>query len=337
MPTLPAWKADGTGSTGTATVNVNWPSGHATGDFGLLIVNSSNQAVSTPSGWTAMPTGNGTGTGTAASANSTALHVFYRFATSGAESAAALADSGDHTMGVITTFTGVHTGTPIETVAVSTKDTTSTTDTFPEITTVGANRLVVAIVSTGQESVKSDWTFAGLGSFTARGSMVGTSGLDGGVACASGSKATAGATGTGSVTESISSLGASATIALRPADDAISGSLSATLEAATLSAAGNLPIVGSMAVTLGTATLAATGGFAAPITGSLSATLGAATLSAAGALPIVGALVVTLGSLALSSTGTIGGGGGAPVTVVNSGWRERHWQGGGRGRGIWRR
>lgn len=217
MATLPVHKANGTAASGTGAVSVAWPLGHATGDFALLLVNTSNQPIGIPSGWNAV-SGSGTGTSGSAAANECGLQVFWRFATSGAEANVSLPDSGDHTLGVIVTFTGVDTTLPVEAQAFSAKDSSTTTDTFPAITTLGANRLVVACVSTGQESVKSSPTFAGLGGFTARASGVTTSGLDGGIASFSGTKATAGSTGTGTVTESIASKGVTATLALRPVD-----------------------------------------------------------------------------------------------------------------------
>jgi len=303
MATLPVWKADSAGSTGAAAVNVPWPTGHASGDFGLLIVNSSNEAVSTPAGWTAISTNNGTGTGTAATADSVALHVFWRFATSGAEANAALADSGNHTTGTIITFTGVDTTDPLETNAVTTKSTNSTSDTFPAITTAGDNRLVVAIIAGGQESTYSAWTFAGLDSFTARAHYEATSGVDGSIAAASGGKAAAGSTGTGSVTASISTKAITMTVALKPADASSggTGTLAVTLADASLSATGTLPIVGTLSGTLADSTLSSAG--ALSIKGTLSQTLADATLSSAGALPLKGTMAATLADATLSAFG----------------------------------
>lgn len=83
-----------------------------------------------------------------------------------------------------------------------------------------------------------------------------------------------------------------------------SGSLTATLGAATLAATGTLPITGSATVTLNSATVSATGSL--PIVGALTATLAAATVAGAGSLPITGAATVTLDAATLSATGTIG-------------------------------
>jgi hypothetical protein len=84
----------------------------------------------------------------------------------------------------------------------------------------------------------------------------------------------------------------------------ITGSLSVTLDAATLAATGALAIAGNASVTLDAATLAATGKLA--IAGSLAATLDAATLAATGTLPIVGALSTTLDAATLAATGAQG-------------------------------
>ena len=82
------------------------------------------------------------------------------------------------------------------------------------------------------------------------------------------------------------------------------GSLTATLGAATLSATGALQIAGSATVTLDAATVSATGSL--PIIGALTSTLAAATVAGAGSLPITGAATVTLDAATLSATGTIG-------------------------------
>lgn len=106
--TLPAFKAAGTGSETSAA----WPAGHAAGDFGLLFVNSTNNAdnafIDVPSGWIQLLALE------ASTANHVRLTVFYRFATSGAESNAALTcvNSVQYIWGTIITYTGVNTSTP---------------------------------------------------------------------------------------------------------------------------------------------------------------------------------------------------------------------------------
>ena len=84
-----------------------------------------------------------------------------------------------------------------------------------------------------------------------------------------------------------------------PAGDTVNGALSATLDALTLSSAGQVIIDGDLASTLGTLTLASAGQIV--IDADEGATLEALTLSATGAVGISGALSSTLGALTLSS------------------------------------
>lgn len=84
----------------------------------------------------------------------------------------------------------------------------------------------------------------------------------------------------------------------------VGGALSQTLGALTGSAAGTVLVQGALSQTLGALTLSASGG-APAITGDLSATLGAVTLSGAGGVLIQGALSQTLGSISLSGAGTV--------------------------------
>lgn len=105
--------------------------------------------------------------------------------------------------------------------------------------------------------------------------------------------------GTGTLTATLDAATLSATGALP-----ITGAATATLTAATASATGTLAIAGALTATLGTATLAATGALA--LAGSLTATLANATVAGVGTLPIVGTATATLADATLSGTGTIG-------------------------------
>ena len=82
----------------------------------------------------------------------------------------------------------------------------------------------------------------------------------------------------------------------------ITGTLSATLADAGVAASGNLPIAGTLSATLGAATFSASG--ALPIAGSLSTTLASTTLAASGNLPITGTLSGTLDALTLAGSGS---------------------------------
>lgn len=100
-----------------------------------------------------------------------------------------------------------------------------------------------------------------------------------------------------------------------PADQP-TGTLSKTLAALTVSAAGTLPIAGAVTTTLGTLTSAATGGVA--LVGTLSQGLSAATVSADGLIglsSVIGELTATLAALSDSSAGTVSVGGVATPTL----------------------
>ena len=96
-------------------------------------------------------------------------------------------------------------------------------------------------------------------------------------------------------------------IGVLPIQSALSGSLSATLSAATLSSTGDITgagIDGSLIQTLGAATLSSTGDITgAGIDGSLTQTLSAASLSSTGIGPIDGAVSAILEGATLSAQG----------------------------------
>jgi hypothetical protein len=126
-----------------AAFTLAWPAGHQSDDVGILLVETGNEALATPSGWTAVNTP--TGTGPAAANNSTRLYAFYRVATSGAEANASIADSGDHQTAVMFVLRGADTVSPIE--AVTGDLGTGVNTTVPTTTTLGPNRYVVGACS----------------------------------------------------------------------------------------------------------------------------------------------------------------------------------------------
>src|SRR6478752_8549274 len=99
-----------------AITNINWPSGHQSGDLGILVVQTSAEAPGNnpPSGFTAVPTVSPQSIGTAATAGSVRLSVFYKFATSNAEPQVDVGDSGDHQITHLTVYRGVDPAAPFD-------------------------------------------------------------------------------------------------------------------------------------------------------------------------------------------------------------------------------
>lgn len=205
----PAWKANGVAVGSAAAMTVNAPSGHAIGDFLLLTVNTGAQTPATPAGWT-FPSLNGYNgaTGAGGTADAVGLFVYYKFATTTTESAL-VSDSGDHQVGVITSFTGVSTTTPLDLLGSNPLgfydyiSSASLNMSFNGIGLSGPDRHIVAVVSSGQESTYSAWSCGSTTGFNKRGSGLTTAGADGAIACFSGVSTSSTSTAGGNVTQSI--------------------------------------------------------------------------------------------------------------------------------------
>src|SRR5690348_5522986 len=84
----------GTSFTSTGVPTATLPGTHATNDILVLVLQSSNQDIATPAGYTQLGPKNGLGD--AASAGGSKLAIFWK-RDGGSESAPTIADSGDHT------------------------------------------------------------------------------------------------------------------------------------------------------------------------------------------------------------------------------------------------
>lgn len=214
--------AAGTVASGTGAITVPLPSGLQTDDLLFLLVETANENVTTPTGWTIAPSAH-QGVGTAASTTATEISLFYRWV-DGTESSASVADPGDHVIGRMVAYRGVDTTTPFDTSAGSTKATASTTATFPSITTTVDNCLVLLVEAhslpdANSTTVVSGHTNANLSGIAERIDNNTNAGNGGGMSLADGTKTTAGATGTTTATLSNSAVGAHITLALIPAPD----------------------------------------------------------------------------------------------------------------------
>jgi len=140
----------GTASTGAPTATL--PTGHALNDILFLIIETSNQSISAPAGYTEVAS-SPQGTGTGGAVNSCGLQVFWK-RDNGSEAAPTIPDSGDHTVACMMAFSGcLTTGTPF---AYTNGGVISATQTNPSFTT-SSNVLikggtVVAILANGFDS-----------------------------------------------------------------------------------------------------------------------------------------------------------------------------------------
>lgn len=214
-------------ASGTGALTVGAVSGVAAGDLLLLFVESANQPVAAPTGYTQV-TNSPVAIGTAAAAGGVALQVFYAWAT-GSDSTTSVADSGDHTTAIKMAFRGVSTSTPFDATPVSgTKATASTSSSYPGITTATANAMVVYAsaldLDAASTATTSSQANANLTSITERHDQTVSSGFGGGLVITTGMKATAGATGNLTATVT-STTQVYLTLALRPAPPTITGDL----------------------------------------------------------------------------------------------------------------
>jgi hypothetical protein len=297
-------------ASGTAALSVGAVSGVTANDLILLFVESANQAVTLPTGFTEV-TGSPVSTGTAAAAGGVRLSVYYRFAT-GADTTTSVADTGDHTTAIKLAYRGVDQTTPFDATAVTgTKGTASTSSSFPGITTTTDNAWVVhgsaLDLDAASTATTGTPTNANLTGLTERHDQTVTSGFGGGLVIIDGVKASAGASGNTTATVT-STVQVYLTMALRAEVDI--GTMAVTETGTDTFASDGGPIVtGSLAVSeTGTDTFASTGSITS---GSISGTFavtetGTDTLSSSGNVIVKGSLAVTeTGTDSFSSTGKV--------------------------------
>lgn len=206
--TLPAFQAAGTGHESS----VPWPT-HASGHFGLLVVESAGGTIATPSGWTPL-------TSIDNSAFAVKLTVFYRFATSAAESNAALSGGTNNMWGVIVTYTGVNTSTPIYSLSQLPRG-SSTGQSAPGLQTFLDDCMIVHCIAWAVDNagpLASSPVNAGLGSLSERSDSGTVTNNGGGVIVFDGTLATFGAIGPTTFTLGSASALACVTLALQAAD-----------------------------------------------------------------------------------------------------------------------
>lgn len=206
------YKAIGTGVGGVGAINVAWPAGHAAGDYGVLAVETGAQALTEPSGWSLLGYAVGQGT-------TSRLTLFERFATSGAESDAAVPDSGDHQYGVIITFDSIDTSEPVVGIGGGSTGGSPTTIPLGPLYCPVDGCTVVDIATWASDSAgpfASAYTRAGLDTPTERFDAGTTHGNGGGIVIGTGTKTTAGFLESGSFTYSSGANSAQLSLVLQP-------------------------------------------------------------------------------------------------------------------------
>src|SRR5687768_1822358 len=200
-----AFRAKGTWAAGAGAVSPGLPSGIQNNDILLLFVNTANQPISTPTGWTQIGTNQTIGTGGAAGGSS--LQVYYRRVVGG-ESAPSVS-AANYITAIICAYSGVlNSGTPHEAVTQGNTTPAGTSITMSGGTTAGANRQVINAAGRDIDANSSNGTTAqsntNLTSLAIRHTQTVNTGTGGGLHIGDGVKASAGAIGNTVITQTSS-------------------------------------------------------------------------------------------------------------------------------------
>jgi len=215
----PTFQAVGTAVTSTgATVSAAWPT-HLTNDIGLVVIETSGNSanLTPPAGWVALP---GTPVTDVATTAGSKLHVWWKRAASAAEAAVATGAGTDHVLARLYTFRGcVTTGNPWNVITTGTKTTASTTATVPSLTTTLDDLLITMIVGRPDDAASTTHfgvpVNANLTGLAERGEAGTTNGNGGGFVLSTGVKALPGATGTSTLTKTVSTTDTYVVLALK--------------------------------------------------------------------------------------------------------------------------
>lgn len=134
--------------------NIAVPTGSQLGDLMIMLTESANETISTPTTsvgtWTQIGDQTVQAVGTAAGAGATRLAVWYKWWETG-QTVSAVADSGDHTCAQIVSYRGVDVQNPFNTssggaVAADTADVT-----LPAVTTTTPNSMILFCVANDRD------------------------------------------------------------------------------------------------------------------------------------------------------------------------------------------
>ena len=209
----------GTVAAGTGAITVGFPAGRQTGDLLLMVIETANEAVTTPGDWLDVPS-SPQGVGTAAGTAATRLNIMYRW-NDGTTIVNTVSDPGNHAVARMVAYRGVDPANPFNASAGSVKSTASKTATFPGVTTTKDNCVVLlaeahALPDSTSTAIAGTRSGSNLTSLTERLDNNTNAGNGGGFSLADGLKATAGSVTGGTVALTTSSVTAHITLALQP-------------------------------------------------------------------------------------------------------------------------
>ncbi len=220
MASIPTFVAKGTFDSGTGAIAPGIPAGLVNDDLMLLVVESANQAITAPTGWTEIGSQATQSTGTAAAAGGVRLGVFWKIY-GGLEAAPSVADTGDHTTGIIIGIRGADPSNPFHLTSGSAAA-ANTSMTWPTFSTTVDNIMVVLATAVDTDAASTTnvgaVTAASLASIVEQHDQSVISGAGGGVHIATATKAAAGALGTITATASTSVTHAYLTLAIQGAE-----------------------------------------------------------------------------------------------------------------------
>ena len=203
MP-IPTVVGVGAGASNAGALTVPYPGGYTAilDDLALSFIETeSADVVTPPTNWAVITSS------TVSSGTTTKLWVLWRRLTA-SEATPSIADAGNHMGGRMIILRGViNTGNPWDVFSSTTELTADTTVSIPAVTTTVVDCLILDAFGTGQDVASTagatGWTNANLGSLTEQMDNWVATGLGGGFAMATGTKATIGSTGATTATLSL--------------------------------------------------------------------------------------------------------------------------------------
>lgn len=324
----PTYVGKSTAAGGTGSVSPDFTSsGRASGDLLILAVETANQALTAPGGWTEVATYSPQSRGTAGAAGGVRLTLFYK-TSDGTETTVATGDSGDHQYAVGFVFRGASGASVAVDTGAGNNVAATTSGSFGGVTTTGDDRLIAHFVATDRDSTAASWgtaTNANLANLTEQHDAGTTSGAGGGIALITGEKQASGATGSTTSTQAASAAYCWITLALQNSAGGVTGTASGSISL-TGSATGTVSVSGTAS---GTFALTGSATAAIAIAGAASGTLdltGSATGStlvttegtASGTIDLSGSATGAV-AVAGTATGSIGLSGSSSCAVALSG------------------